>query len=236
MLTPATITVTFTANYTGLHRICWRVCGVGSYVCTNLVDCVGGGNVCSATVSIMVDPESCDPVCFEGYIQAACNPEGSSTDQVLWNATFIPSPACKAFSITCTDTLGACGVISAIEMGLNCDGTVRPAVGPIDPMGSIYVCNTGIIPILPAGYEMIEVDMCCYDCTEYSAVVDPANPGDSLDGSSLYYIDCATRQLVRQDFTGTSGVIVPPFCAVTGSPYLQLTTEAVGNVNTIGSC
>ena len=114
MLTPATITVNFTANYAGPHRICWRQCAVGAFVCTNIVDCVGGGNVCSATVSIMVDPESCTPVCFEGYIQATCNPEGSPVDQVPWSATFTPTPSCNLYFLQCEtqDPMG-CGVIPA---------------------------------------------------------------------------------------------------------------------------
>jgi len=236
MLTPATITVNFTANYKGLHRICWRQCAIGSYVCTNLVDCVGGGNVCSATISIMVDPESCDPVCFEGYIQAACNPEESSVDQVPWSTTFIPSPACKAFSITCTNPSTPCGIITSAELGLNCNGTVRPDIDFVNGTTSVYVCNPGIIPALPAGYTMVEEpSICCYACEQYTATIDPVGVG-ILDGSSLYYIDCTTRELVRVDFTGSVSVNVPAFCAVAGSAVLQLTPEATGSIVSAGSC
>jgi len=238
MLTPATITVNFTANYKGLHRICWRQCNVGAYVCTNLVDCVGGENVCSATVSIMVDPESCTPVCFEGYIQATCNPEGSPVDQVPWSATFVPSPACKPFRITCNsgDPLVPCGVITSQELGLNCNGTARPQIDFMNNGSSILVCGAGVIPVLPQGYTMTEEDACCYDCTQYSATITPDCPTCDLSGSFMYYMDCTTRELVKVPFAGMVPVLVPPFCAVTGSVSLQLNFEASGVVNTIGPC
>jgi len=236
MLTPATITVTFTANYKGLHRICWRQCSVGLYVCTNLVDCVGGGNVCSATVSIMVDPESCDPVCFEGYIQATCNPEGSSVDQIPWSGTYTPNAACKTFAITCTSPSIPCPPIASAELGLNCNGTVRPDIAFVNPLTSVFVCNPGIIPNLPLGYTVTEdLSKCCYDCTEYTVAINPI-PAGILDGSSMYYIDCVTRELIRTDFTGNISVNVPAFCAVTGSISLQLTPEATGNIVTVGPC
>lgn len=229
MLTPATITVNFTANYAGAHRICWRQCSVGSYVCTNIVSCVGGGNVCSATISIMVDPESCDPVCFEGYIQATCNPEGSPVDQVLWSKIFTPTPTCRMYSVTCTG--GPCGVIPALTMGLDCNGTARPAVGPIDNNSVFYVCATQVIPNLPVGYEMDLWDGCCADCEEYTITISPVNPPISvLDGSSIYYIDCTTRELIRIDLTGNVPYVLTA-CMVVGSIDTYLTAGAVGAIS-----
>jgi hypothetical protein len=188
----------------------------------------------------MVDPESCDPVCFEGYIQATCNPEGSAIDQVPWTATFTPNPACKMFSLTCTLTCDnppqLCALIPAVAMGLNCNGTVRPDV-QLFCGRPIYLCATGVIPNLPVDYVMAPFDGCCYDCTEYDITITPACPiGCVLDGSSLYYIDCTTRELVRQDFTGNSPVVISGLCAVTGSVSLQLTPEALGTVTAIGPC
>lgn len=243
MLTPGTITVNFTAEYAGPHRICWRQCGVGQYVCTNIINCVGGGNVCSAVISVMVNPESCDPVCFEGYIQATCNPEGSSTGQVPWTTTFTPNPACKFYTISfgppttlCTSPPQLGPIVSAINMGLNCNGTARPAL-QLYCGTSIAICSAGFIPTLPPEYEMAIVDGgCCYNCTQYSATITPVAPSGLLDGSSMYYIDCNTRELKRIDFTGDVSVVVPPFCAVTGSVSLQLSAEATGVVNTIGTC
>lgn len=237
MLTPGTITVTFTANYAGPHRICWRQCGVGPYVCTNIVDCAGGGNVCSATISVMVDPESCDPVCFEGYIQATCNPEGSTVGQVPWTANFTPNPVCKGYSITntaiCTIPPQFGPIVPSINMGLNCNGTARPDLQILCGT-SVRLCAVGTIPNLPAEYVMAESDFCCYDCTQYDVTIIPV-PGGILDGSFLYYIECGTRELKRVDFTG-NGEAGWSGCAVTGSVSLQLTPEATGNIVTGAPC
>ena len=193
MLTPATITVNFTANYAGAHRICWRQCNVGSYVCTNIVSCVGGGNVCSATISIMVDPESCTPICFEGYIQATCNPENSSVGQVPWSTTFTPTPTCSMYSIACTslELNQPCSVIPAATMGLGCT-----------------------------------------DCEQYTITIIPGIMPSELNGSSIYYIDCATKELIRIDLTGSVSYTLTA-CMVTGSINVYL-TPTVSSIITQG--
>ena len=236
MLTPATITVNFIANYAGLHRICWRVQGSsGPFVCTNLVECSGGGNACQAQVSIMVDPESCNPVSYEGYIQATCNPEGSSIDQVPWNITFTPNPVCKPFIITCNPFGEGCEEIVSPALGLDCSGAVRPSVGPLSPGAVIKVCGTSAPANLPGGYTVTESDTCCYNCTQYSVTVGPACPGCTITGSSLYYVDCATRELKRIDYTGDQPVI-NTLCAVTDSIYFQNTGEALVSIVVNGAC
>lgn len=235
MLTPATITVNFAANYAGPHRICWRQCSVGAYICTNVVDCVGGGNVCSATVQIMVDPESCTPVCFEGYIQATCNPEGSPVGQVYWTHNFVPNPSCNLYNIVCTEPLG-CGTIPAATMGLNCNGTARPDVGPINSLGAgIQLCAQNIIPNLPAGYSMSLNGGNCCDCSNYRISISTTCGPCVLDGTSLYYTDCVTKQLIRIDYTGNQPFLFDQ-CAITGSVSLQLGPEATGTVTLIGPC
>lgn len=238
MLIPATITVNFTANYAGPHRICWRQCGVGSYVCTNIVDCAGGGNACSITISVMVDPETCDPVCFEGYIQATCNPEGSSTGQVPWTTTFTPDPVCKMYTLACdgsvcVDPPQLCQIIPAITMGLNCNGTARPEV-QIFCGSNIKLCASSVISNLPPNYSMTLFDGCCYDCTTYNINVTQASPSGILDGSMVYYTECGTRELKRVDLTGSS--YNDTICAVTGSVSLQLTVEATGTVTAVAPC
>lgn len=233
MLTPATITVTFTANYAGPHRICWRVQGdTGPYVCTNIVTCAGGGNVCQAVVSIMVDPESCDPVTYEGYIQATCNAEGSSVGQVPWVVTFTPNPVCKGYTLTCNS--GDCPTLSASDMGLNCNGTVRPEVS-LTINQNIKLCAIGALT-LPPQYSMLENGLCCYECNKYNVTITPVAPGGLLDGTSMFYIDCATRELVKQTFTGSSPVTVSNICAVTDSISVLTTPESSSTVTLIGTC
>lgn len=240
MLTPATITVNFTANYAGPHRICWRQCGVGSYVCTNIVECAGGGNACSITISVMVDPESCDPICFEGYIQATCNPESSSEGQVPWTATFTPNPVCKLYALR-YDPVAPCvnppqlgPTISVVDMGLNCNGTSRPEVS-VYCESEIYLCASSIISNLPVGYTMTLDDGCCYTCDRYNVVVSPNCPSCILDGSAIYYVECGTRELKKIDLSGDQ-TETNEICAVTGSISLQLTTEATGTITPIAPC
>jgi hypothetical protein len=232
MLTPATITVNFTANYAGSHRICWRIQGppVVPYVCTNLVDCIGGGNVCSATISLMVDPNSCVPVTYEGYIQATCNPEGSPVDQVLWSYTYTPDPSCKLFALTCTNPLNQpCGILPAASLGLNCNGTPRPDIGPITNNSTLFICGISVIPNLVGGYTMTEAPGCCYDCEQYTISVSPNCPTCILDGTTIYYLDCATRELIRIDLTGDQPYVLTA-CMVTGSINMILSTEAQGSI------
>jgi hypothetical protein len=189
----------------------------------------------------MVDPESCDPVTYEGYIQATCNPEGSPVDQVPWVATFTPNPVCKMYSIRstpnvlCTTPPQLLPLIPATTMGLNCNGTARPAV-QLFCAKPVYLCAVGIIPNLPPEYVMTLFDGCCYDCTEYDVTISPACPGCVLNGSSIYYIDCNTKELIRQDFTGNTAVTISGICAVTGSVSLQTTEEANGVITPIGPC
>jgi hypothetical protein len=100
-LIPATITVNFISNYAGPHRVCWRIGNSGPYNCSTIVSCAGGGSPCSATISVTVDNESCEPVVFEGYVQAACEIESSLNGRVPFTTTFIPNPNCRLYTVTC---------------------------------------------------------------------------------------------------------------------------------------
>jgi len=215
MLTPATITVNFIGNYAGLHRICWRQCGVGSYVCTNIVECEGGGNPCSAVISVMLDPESCDPVCFEGYIQATCNAIDSPTGQVPFTVTYTPTPTCVGWSITCNNPEG-CPVILPTQIGLNCDGTLRPQVETMEEGESIAICNRFEIPTLPTDYTMAldPTVACCEDCAGYTVNFVQNGPS-SFVGAYLYYINC-DKQLVKLETLTSASVNI---CAIPQSVY-----------------
>ena len=216
MLTPATITVNFIGNYAGLHRICWRVQGSGNpYSCTNIVECAGGGNPCSAVISIMVDPESCDSITYEGYIQAACNAIDSTTGQVPFTVTYTPTPTCVGWTITCEEP-GGCPVILPTEIGLNCDGTLRPQVEAMAEGESIAICNRFEISTLPASYSMVlDADvLCCSTCEGYTVNFVQNGPSSFVTGY-LYYINC-DKQLVKIETLTSASINI---CAITGSIY-----------------
>lgn len=124
-LVPATLTINFTSNYAGPHRVCYRLNGTGAYDCTTVVTCTGGGAICSATINIMVDNETCDPVEYDGYVQATCEDIGSLVGRVPFVITFTPNPTCKGYTISCESVSVEGFTISNNGSGYN------PAIPPV---------------------------------------------------------------------------------------------------------
>lgn len=124
-LVPATLTINFTSNYAGQHRVCYRLNGIGAYDCTTLVTCTGGGALCSAVINIMVDNETCDPVEYDGYVQASCEDIGSLVGRVPFVITFTPNPSCKGYTISCES-------VSVLDYTVGVNGSgYNPAIPPI---------------------------------------------------------------------------------------------------------
>lgn len=101
---PATISVNWTSNYDGPHRVCYRLQGTIPYNCTGTGThpyCAGGGADCSYDIAITVDNETCDNVTYEGYVQPACEEEASLVGRIPFSVTFIPDPACNKYIATC---------------------------------------------------------------------------------------------------------------------------------------
>lgn len=225
MLTPAIITVNFLGNYAGPHRICWRVQGSGNpYVCTNIVTCVGGGNPCEAIINVMVETESCTPTVYEGYIQATCQPEDSSTDQVPFTVTYTPTPSCKMYILT--NNTGSDYTFTSEELGLNCDGTARPSAYVQDG-GTLFLCGIAGMPTkVITDFNVVEYTPgCCSICKSYLV--------NSIKVSSepIYYIDCETKQLTLgvAPGSGDPGVVI---CAVEGS----ITSQGALTIVDQGAC
>lgn len=101
--TPATMTVNWIANFTGSHRVCWRLGPSGPYDCSTVVVCAGGGNPCQAIIPIMVENNACAPVTFEGYVQATCEPLASLSGRTPFAVVFNPTPACNKYDVTCSN-------------------------------------------------------------------------------------------------------------------------------------
>lgn len=105
-LTTAYITLNWSSNYPGQHRVCYRIQGSGSpYTCTTSLtphpNCPGGALPCSYQISIMVDNETCDVITYEGYVQPICEDETSLANRTTFVVSFIPSPACKRWELLC---------------------------------------------------------------------------------------------------------------------------------------
>lgn len=119
----ATINVNFTSIYVGCHRLFWRRGSVGAY--TGPVEatppCTGAGNPCTITFFDVVDTEACDPIVYEGYVQACCEEVDSPNGRIPFTVTFTPTPTCFPFTITCSTT--SVDTLRIVNPGSGYDGT-----------------------------------------------------------------------------------------------------------------
>jgi len=111
-LVPAVLSLNWISNYSGPHRVCYRIVGAPTYICTVPGTpgpgfhpvCAGGGAPCSYDISILVDNETCDQVDYEIYVQPACEEEASIVGRIPLALSFIPDPACNRYEVTCNES------------------------------------------------------------------------------------------------------------------------------------
>tara|TARA_B110000503_G_scaffold97996_1_gene146915 strand:- start:292 stop:951 length:660 start_codon:yes stop_codon:yes gene_type:complete len=186
---PGTLQVDITANYTGDHRICWRIGTSGPYDCTTIITCAGLGLTCSAFISVDLTPYNiqCDDIIFEGYAQPICYPESAISGRIPFAVVYTPIWPCVFWEGT--KNAGA-GIV--LDFGDDCAGN------PVSITNSIvgktfYKCGPSTpIPTSPDWTITENTLKCCYDCK----TVDFKNtfPGDSI----IYYIDCVTLAVVTE--------------------------------------
>lgn len=164
---PATLQIDFTSNYpSGSHRVCYRIAGSGSpYTCTT-VACtpfvspappVG----CQALIAITVDNESCDPVTYEGYVQAACETAGSLAGREAFSITFTPTPTCTPVQLVCDNV--SIQTITITNGGTGYNPVSPPAVTAVGGGGTAVLSATvngsgivtGIIITSSSGYSSL---------------------------------------------------------------------------------
>jgi hypothetical protein len=141
----ATITVNFTSNYVGCHRLFWRKTTSGAY--TGPVEatppCTGGGNPCSITFYDVVDTESCAPIEYNGYVQACCEDVTSANGRIPWTVTYTPSATCLPVEITCSAV--EVDSLSVIDGGSGYDPLSPPTVTLIGGGYSLLATATAIV-------------------------------------------------------------------------------------------
>lgn len=76
----ATLSITFTPQITGNHRVCWKKTTDLTYNCSTIVAGVAGVPV-TANISVTVVDDPCEPATFEGYVQPTCEPEASTLNR-----------------------------------------------------------------------------------------------------------------------------------------------------------
>lgn len=200
----ATITITFTSNYTGDHRICYRQVGTVSYDCSTLVTCLGGGASCSTTINVLVDDAAC-PVSFEGYVQAVCEDISSTNGRVAFITTYTPVDACESTAYRCLDPI-CDGLTVAVE---DCGGT-NPITIPQSSLGQVAnfcVPNGTVMPVL-TNYANQESTVLCCECVQITFTNPGASPKDYM------YQECETRAQVVATLAAYTSITV---CAINGT-------------------
>lgn len=152
---PATLDVSFVSNFTGQHRVCWRIPPAIPYDCSTVVTCLGGGATCVANIPILVDNEACLPVTYEGYVQAACEDIASLNGRIPFSITFTPVPDCASYRVTCNSVSVASVTVTAPGSGydpLNPPGVTISLGGGAGATATAVVGSTITITNPGSGY------------------------------------------------------------------------------------
>lgn len=224
-LVTATITVDFTANYSGNHRVCWRVQGSGDpYDCSTLVNCVGGGTVCSAVFTAEVNTTSCDGVItFEGYVQAACQDILSTDGRLTWTVDYTPTVVCKRYEITCTYV--PINSITITNAGTNyiVGDTVE-----LTPVGTDPNLSNAIITVSAVGTGSIDSLSTVFSAGSGYTAGDVITI-NLLAGSGCGYTMPAT---IKIDSVDNSGAVTAYSLITSGSGYICNTFAFTGGTGT----
>jgi len=184
---PGTLQVDFTANYTGDHRVCWRIGPSGPYDCTTIVTCAGLGLTCSALISVDLTPYNiqCDDITFEGYVQPVCYPEASTLGRTPFSVVYTPIWPCVFWEGT-----KDAGPNVILDFDDDCAGNPVSIENAIVGK-TFYKCGPATpAPSSPNWTVTENPAKCCYDCKSVEFKNTFAGP------SVIYYIDCVTLALV----------------------------------------
>jgi hypothetical protein len=211
----STLTINFNSNYsTGAHIICYKLSTDVSYTCVPIT--CGGVGPCTAVIPIPgLTNDSCNAVTYEGYVRAACSPEGIG--EIAFSVTFTPTEPCQAVTFECT-----AANCDAFNAGTNCDGNPYGTQDNTVLGQTVTICYTGGLAGVPGGVpgtytQTLNGTVCCYDCNEIRYTNTTGAPID------IQYIDCTLIQLNTQTVAAGASVT---FCAKPSS------YTSVGNAGT----
>jgi hypothetical protein len=136
----AILTVTYTPNYSGNHRICFKTTGQ-TYCCYN----DDSASVIGLEKSTIIDLEdfelclgtlpqrvACNATNVDGYVQPVCIEQSSDLNRVAFIADF-SSIVCSAYSIECQES--GINEITIVEPGYGWPVGVVPTVTVVDSTG-----------------------------------------------------------------------------------------------------
>lgn len=168
---PALLSVTYTPNYIGNHRICFRTTQV-SYCCytddsfsvigvpkTTVID-LDEFETCLQDLPVQV---GCEGSVVDGYIQPFCVDQGSDLNRVSFTATFASNP-CTPYRIECTES--GIGEISVINPGYGWPVGVAPTVTVNTSGSGIGFSATATMECLP-GDNFCSIDSVVIDNTGF---------------------------------------------------------------------
>jgi hypothetical protein len=182
----AILTVTYTPNYSGNHRICFKTTGQ-TYCCYNDDSASVIGVEKSTTIDleefelclgILPQPVGCDGSTVDGYVQPICIEQSSDINRVAFTADF-PSTACSAYGIECQES--GIAEITVVEPGYGWPVGVVPTITIIDSSGQGIdfegeltmnclpddnFCSIGGVTIIDPGQNY-------YDINDLTVEIDP---------------------------------------------------------------
>lgn len=171
------LSVTYTPNYTGCHRICFKTTG-DNYCCyTDITDSIIGED---KTVDLALEdyeqclgllpPQvGCDGYSvLTGYVQPCCTEETSTDNRVPFTVNY-PETPCEYFTVKCENRIG-CGSFNVVDcnssplptpyqIGMD-TGTVLICSKSIsNTQGSTYtITSNGFLPIAPGSCLLVNGD------------------------------------------------------------------------------
>lgn len=162
------ITVNYTPQYIGSHRICYRKQPDLTYCC--LTDATastpGIPKVFLITISDPpcatvpgVDPDACANQIYEGYVQPSCELEASAVNRVPWSVSYTPDPDCANREVCCINQVPLVnGYLSITNPGDAYDITLSPIAvtvvrHPFDPVPP-SILNDAIVEVIIIGTQV----------------------------------------------------------------------------------
>lgn len=171
------LTINFVSYYAGTHRVCVSKDG-NPYDCTLTVSCIGFGTACSAVWYDTVDNETCDDVTFDVYVQPTCEEVESLEKRTYSSYTFIPSPACKKYTLECVNV-----PVESITVD---DGGSGYSTATVSISGGGGAGATATANLLAGSIDSITLDT---PGSGYTSVPAVNISGDGMDGAATAVLD-----------------------------------------------